>query len=85
MESGRFDPGVFGANVKCRPPDGGDEDPSLARRLYPDLPYITAEVVWAVRGEMARTVEDVVARRTRALFLNARASHAPVAWLPSTA
>jgi glycerol-3-phosphate dehydrogenase len=32
------------------------------------------EVVWAARHEMARTVEDVLARRTRALFLNARAA-----------
>ena len=30
--------------------------------------------MWAVRHEMARTVEDVLARRTRALFLNARAA-----------
>jgi glycerol-3-phosphate dehydrogenase len=42
--------------------------------LHPALPYTEAEVVWAVREEMARTVEDVLARRTRALFLNARAS-----------
>jgi glycerol-3-phosphate dehydrogenase len=32
--------------------------------------------VWGVRHEMARTVEDVLARRTRALFLNARAAEA---------
>jgi glycerol-3-phosphate dehydrogenase len=32
------------------------------------------EVVWAARHEMARTVEDVLARRTRALFLDARAA-----------
>ncbi|WP_425617791.1 FAD-dependent oxidoreductase [Anatilimnocola sp. NA78] len=46
----------------------------LAARLHPDLPYIAAEVVWAARDELARTVEDVLARRTRALFLNARAA-----------
>ena len=46
----------------------------LAERLHPDLPYTAAEVVWAAREEMARTVEDVLARRTRALFLNARAA-----------
>ena len=40
------------------------------------LPYTGAEVVWAARHEMARTVEDVLARRTRALFLNARAAEA---------
>ncbi len=37
-------------------------------------PYSAAVVVRAVRDEMARTVEDVLARRTRALFLNARAA-----------
>jgi glycerol-3-phosphate dehydrogenase len=49
-------------------------EPDLSRRLHPDLPYIAAEVVWATRAEMARTVEDVLARRTRALILNARAA-----------
>ena len=51
-----------------------EADPNLARQLHSALPYIAAEVVWAVRFEMARTVEDVLARRTRALFLNARAA-----------
>jgi glycerol-3-phosphate dehydrogenase len=50
--------------------------PSLADALHPQLPYTGAEVVWGVRHEMARTVEDVLARRTRALFLNARAAEA---------
>ena len=60
------------------------QDPALAVRLHSELPYIAAEVVWAARAEMARTVEDVLARRTRALFLNARAATAmaePVAKL----
>ncbi len=51
-----------------------DDDPSLAERLHPALPCTRAEVVWATRHEMARTIEDVLARRTRALFLNARAA-----------
>ncbi len=42
--------------------------------LHPRLPYTAAEVIWAVRQEMARTVEDVLARRTRSLFLDARAA-----------
>ena len=46
----------------------------LGDRLHADLPYLKAEVVWAARHEMARTVEDVLARRLRALFLNARAA-----------
>jgi glycerol-3-phosphate dehydrogenase len=61
-----------------------DATPSLAAQLHPDLPYIAAEVVWAAREEMARSVEDVLARRTRALFLNANAAIAmaqPVAKL----
>jgi glycerol-3-phosphate dehydrogenase len=48
--------------------------PELAQPLAADLPYVRAEVVWAVRQEMARTVEDVLSRRTRALFLNAKAA-----------
>jgi glycerol-3-phosphate dehydrogenase len=51
-----------------------EEEPALAVRLHGDLPCIAAEVVWSVRREMARTVEDVLARRTRALFLNAGAA-----------
>ena len=51
-----------------------DTQPELAKQLHPELPYIAAEVVWAARNEMARTVEDVLARRTRALFLNAAAA-----------
>jgi glycerol-3-phosphate dehydrogenase len=50
------------------------ENPLLAERLHPALSYRAAEVVWAARNEMARTVEDVLARRTRALFLNAQAA-----------
>jgi glycerol-3-phosphate dehydrogenase len=42
--------------------------------LHPALPYTEADVLRAVRDEMARTVEDVLARRTRALFQNARAA-----------
>ena len=42
--------------------------------LHPRLPFRRREVVWAARHEMARTVEDVLARRTRALFLDARAA-----------
>jgi glycerol-3-phosphate dehydrogenase len=48
--------------------------PELNDLLHPDLPYRKRDVVWAARQEQARTVEDVLARRTRALFLNARAA-----------
>jgi glycerol-3-phosphate dehydrogenase len=49
-------------------------DKSLGEKLHADLPYTLAEIVWSIRNEAARTIEDVLARRTRALFLNARAA-----------
>lgn len=51
-----------------------EAEPQLAAKLDDALDYTEAQVVWAVRNEMARTVEDVIARRTRALFLDARAA-----------
>ncbi|MBX2810827.1 MAG: glycerol-3-phosphate dehydrogenase/oxidase [Myxococcales bacterium] len=48
--------------------------PLLAEPVHPLLPVIGAQVKWAVTQEMARTVEDVLARRTRALLLNAQAA-----------
>ena len=50
------------------------ENPDLDALLDPRLPFKLREVVWAARHEMARTVEDVLARRTRALLLDARAA-----------
>ena len=47
---------------------------AYAAPLAPQLPYIAAQVAWAVEHEMARTVEDVLSRRLRALLLDARAS-----------
>jgi glycerol-3-phosphate dehydrogenase len=51
-----------------------EENPHWNEPLHPRLPYRAVEVIWAVRQEMARTVEDVLARRTRALLLDAQAS-----------
>ena len=45
-----------------------EEDKSLGERLRPDLPYIRAEVIYACRAEMAMTLEDVLARRTRIIL-----------------
>jgi glycerol-3-phosphate dehydrogenase len=50
------------------------QNPSFEEKLIDSLPYTTAEVVWAVRYEMARTIEDVLARRIRILFLDAKAA-----------
>jgi len=50
--------------------------PELDAVLDARLPICAAQVVWAVRHEMARTVDDVLARRTRALSLNEKAAMA---------
>jgi glycerol-3-phosphate dehydrogenase len=51
-----------------------NENPELDELLDDRLPYKKVEVVWGVREEMALTVEDILARRTRALLLDASAS-----------
>ncbi|PBJ14437.1 glycerol-3-phosphate dehydrogenase/oxidase [Flavobacterium sp. ACN6] len=50
------------------------EEPELKEKLHPDHEFTMAEVVWAIRYEMARTIDDVLARRVRLLFLDARAA-----------
>ena len=51
-----------------------ESDPSLGSTLHQHFPFVAAQVVWAVRHEMARTIEDVLSRRLRALLLDARAA-----------
>jgi glycerol-3-phosphate dehydrogenase len=51
-----------------------EQEPALSRPLHPRLAHCAAEVVWAARHEMARTIDDVLSRRTRALQLDARAA-----------
>lgn len=51
-----------------------DADPLMKEKLHPDFEYTKAQIVWAVRNEMAVTVEDILARRVRMLFLDARAA-----------
>ncbi len=58
--------GCEASDVRATMPD--------AAPLHPRLPYTAADVFWGMRHEMARTLEDVLARRTRALFLDARAA-----------
>jgi glycerol-3-phosphate dehydrogenase len=50
------------------------EDPVLGELIHQKLPYTKAEIIWICRNEMPRTLEDMLARRTRSLFLDARAS-----------
>jgi glycerol-3-phosphate dehydrogenase len=49
-------------------------DAELAKPLDAAMPFIGAQIVWAARNEMARTLDDVLSRRTRALLLNASAA-----------
>jgi len=51
-----------------------EENPLYAGKLDDDVEFTVAEVIWAVRKEMARTVDDVLARRVRVLYLDARRS-----------
>jgi glycerol-3-phosphate dehydrogenase len=50
------------------------EEPALAERLHERLPLLGVHIVWAARHEMARTVEDVLVRRTRSLLEDADAA-----------
>lgn len=49
-------------------------NPELSEKIHPDHPFTMAEAVWAIRSEMAQTIEDILARRVRLLFLDARAA-----------
>lgn len=48
--------------------------PLMAERLLPDYHYTVGELTWLIRNEMPRTLEDLLARRLRILFLDARAA-----------
>ena len=51
-----------------------NKNPELKNLLVSGFRFTEAEVVWCIRFEMARTIEDILARRLRILFLNARAA-----------
>lgn len=51
-----------------------EENPTFGELIYKDFKYQKAEIINAVRFEMAQTVEDILARRTRILFLDAKAA-----------
>ncbi len=50
------------------------ERPELSEKIHPQHAFTKAQVIWAVRNEMAMTVEDVLARRLRLLFVDAQAA-----------
>jgi glycerol-3-phosphate dehydrogenase len=73
-DAGRFGPlAIYGSDAPAIQ-DLIESDSKRGTPLHSALPYCGAEFVWTTRFEMARTVEDALARRTRALFLNARAA-----------
>ena len=49
-------------------------EPELKEKVHSNHEFTMAEVAWAIRYEMARTVDDILARRVRLLFLDARAA-----------
>lgn len=71
----RYPWNVYGADAAAiREMEAADD--RLSGLIHPGLPYRLSQAAWAARSEMAIHVEDVLARRTRALFLNARAAAA---------
>lgn len=50
------------------------ENPNLGQKLHAAFPFTEAEVVWSARHEMAETVEDILSRRLRVLFIDAQAA-----------
>jgi glycerol-3-phosphate dehydrogenase len=71
MQTGHF--ALYGADA-AGIQDLMDAEPELKARVHEEYAYVKAEVVWMVRNEMARNVEDVISRRMRLLFLDARAT-----------
>jgi len=69
-------PGYFYGSDRTAINDMILAEPDLGQLLHPDYEYTRGQVVWAVRNEMARTVEDFLSRRIRMLLLDARASMA---------
>ncbi|MCS3531006.1 glycerol-3-phosphate dehydrogenase/oxidase [Chryseobacterium sp. JUb7] len=49
-------------------------NPEYSKKIHPDHPFTIGEIIWAVQNEMAETIEDILARRVRLLFLDARAA-----------
>lgn len=49
-------------------------NPEYSEKIHPDHPFTIGEIIWAVQNEMAETIEDILARRVRLLFLDARAA-----------
>jgi glycerol-3-phosphate dehydrogenase len=70
LESDEF--GIYGSDARKVRNVCNDTD--LNKLIHPAFNIKEGEVVWSIRNEMARTVEDFLARRTRALFLDVKVS-----------
>ncbi|TNF39404.1 MAG: glycerol-3-phosphate dehydrogenase/oxidase [Cytophagales bacterium] len=64
---------IYGSDAQ-KIQDLAKENPAWAEKIHPDFPNIGAEVIWAVRNEMAQKIDDVLSRRIRMLILDARAA-----------
>jgi glycerol-3-phosphate dehydrogenase len=51
-----------------------DDNPALGKQVHENFSYTIAEIIWICHNEMPVNVEDIIARRTRALLLDARSS-----------
>ena len=51
-----------------------NQQSDFKKKLHPDYDFTVGQIVWSIQNEMARTVEDILARRIRLLFLDARAA-----------
>ena len=64
---------IYGSDAR-KIKDLATKNPLWNEKLHPEFPNIKAEVIWIVRNEMALTIEDVLGRRLRILFINAKAA-----------
>lgn len=68
------DPGYYYGTDLLKIKQIETENPELAEKIHERLPYTRAEIIWAAREEMCMTVDDALARRTRAILLDAAAA-----------
>lgn len=64
---------VYGSDIK-NIIELQNNEPELKEKIHPGYDFTMAEVAWAIRHEMAITIDDILARRVRLLFLDARAA-----------
>jgi len=71
LEAGHW--GIYGTDAKAIKALV-KEHPEWNEKIHPDFPNVLAEVIWAVRNEMAVKLEDILSRRIRILVLDAQAA-----------